>query len=186
MVGSACFSITGQFMQKTLEDNQNENWIALYVINSILQTFDNTLNLFFAQLVNIWKGLQNSLALFRFLWSPRNFIHQLFPPPKKSVKAKMDFFCLLILLIYCQCSRRRWNQNAHLPTTLTAKKAHWVYCWRSLIKVKFSTDKIRLALGSGGCSVGWLSPCSKNLKIALFHTFSTWHPNTLCSYCRYG
>ena len=122
LVGSACFSITGQFMQKTLEDNQNENWIALYVINSILQTFDNTLNLFFAQLVNIWKGLQNSLALFRLLWSPRNFIHQLFPPPKKSVKAKMDFFSphpsdLLsershVSTTGLQCSRRRWNQNA--------------------------------------------------------------------------
>ena len=28
-----------------------------------------------------------------------------------------------------------------------------------------------------------LSPCSKNLKTALFKTFSTWHPNTFCLYC---
>ena len=28
-----------------------------------------------------------------------------------------------------------------------------------------------------------LSPCSKNLKTALFQTFSTWHPNTFCPYC---
>ena len=40
--------------------------------------------------------------------------------------------------------------------------------------VKFFIDHVRPALGS----VGWLSPCSKSLKIALFQTFSSWHPNT--------
>ena len=45
---------------------------------------------------------------------------------------------------------------------------------RSRIKVKFFIDQVRPALGS----VGWLSPCSKSLKIALFQTFSSWHPNT--------
>ena len=28
-----------------------------------------------------------------------------------------------------------------------------------------------------------LWPCSKNLKTALFQTFSTWHPYTFCPYC---
>ena len=28
-----------------------------------------------------------------------------------------------------------------------------------------------------------LSPCSNNLKTALFQTFLTWHPNTFCPYC---
>ena len=51
--------------------------------------------------------------------------------------------------------------------------AQAVFC-RSLIKVKFFIDQVRPALGS----VGWLSPCSKSLKIALFQTFSSWHPNT--------
>ena len=51
---------------------------------------------------------------------------------------------------------------------------------RSLIKVKFSTDQFRPALGSRGCRL-WL--CSKTLKTALFQTFSTWHPNTFCPYC---
>ena len=45
---------------------------------------------------------------------------------------------------------------------------------RSWIKVKFFIDQVRPALGS----VGWLSPCSKSLKIALFQTFSSWHLNT--------
>ena len=45
---------------------------------------------------------------------------------------------------------------------------------RSRIKVKFFIDQVRPALGS----VGWLSPCSKSLKIALFQTFSSCHPNT--------
>ena len=43
---------------------------------------------------------------------------------------------------------------------------------RSLTKVKFSTDQVRPALGSGGCR--WLTML-KNLKTALFQTFSTWH-----------
>ena len=29
----------------------------------------------------------------------------------------------------------------------------------------------------------WLWPCSRNLKTALFQTFSTWHPNTFRPYC---
>ena len=54
---------------------------------------------------------------------------------------------------------------------------------RSLIKVKFPTDQFRPALGSGCCLIDWLWPCSKNLKTALFQTFSTWHPYTFCPYC---
>ena len=57
-----------------LNDNQNQNRIVLYAINSkIVQTCDSTLNLFCAQLVNIWKGLQNSPPLLRFLWSYEEF-----------------------------------------------------------------------------------------------------------------
>ena len=59
-----------------------------------------------------------------------------------------------------------------------------LYC-RSLIKVKFSSDKVRRALGSCGCSsINWLIVTMlKNLKTALFQTFSTWHSNTFCPYC---
>ena len=59
-----------------------------------------------------------------------------------------------------------------------------LYC-RSLIKVKFSSDKVRRALGSCGCSsIDWLIVTMlKNLKTALFQTFSTWHLNTSCPYC---
>ena len=59
-----------------------------------------------------------------------------------------------------------------------------LYC-RSLIKVKFSSDKVRRALGSCGCSsINWLIVTMlKNLKTALFQTFSTWHLNTFCPYC---
>ena len=56
-------------------------------------------------------------------------------------------------------------------------------CCRSLTKVKFSTDQFRPALGSGGWLIDRLWPCSKNLKTALFQTFSIWHPNTFCPYC---
>ena len=42
---------------------------------------------------------------------------------------------------------------------------------RSLIKVKFSTDKVRRALGSCGCL--FVVTMLKNLKTALFQTFST-------------
>ena len=54
----------------------------------------------------------------------------------------------------------------------------------SLLKVKFYTDKVRRALGSGGCLfclfVWLIVTILKNLKTALFQTFSTWHPNTFC------
>ena len=55
------------------------------------------------------------------------------------------------------------------------------YNCRSLIKVKISTDKVRRALGSVGCRL--IVTMLKNLKTALFQTFSTWHPNTFCPYC---
>ena len=44
---------------------------------------------------------------------------------------------------------------------------------RSMIKVKFSTDKVRRALGSaGGCLLfDWLSPCSKTSKLLYFRPF---------------
>ena len=49
------------------------------------------------------------------------------------------------------------------------------YC-RSLTKVKFSTDQVRPALGSGSwLSIDGLLTMLKNLKTALFQTFSTWH-----------
>ena len=67
----------------------------------------------------------------------------------------------------------------HSRSRNTHSKGCTCFC-RSLIKVKFSTDQFRPALGSGCCR---LSPCSKNLKTALSQTFSTWHPNTFCPYC---
>ena len=48
------------------------------------------------------------------------------------------------------------------------------YC-RSLTKVKFSADQVRPALGSDSWLVGGLLTMLKNLKTALFQTFSTWH-----------
>ena len=52
------------------------------------------------------------------------------------------------------------------------------YC-RSLTKVKFYTDQVRPALGSGSWLIdGWMDgllTMLKNLKTALFQTFSTWH-----------
>ena len=44
---------------------------------------------------------------------------------------------------------------------------------RSMIKVKFSTDKVRRALRSaGGCLLfDWLSPCSKTSKLLYFRPF---------------
>ena len=89
--------------------------------------------------------------------------------------------CVLMLL---QGSWRVSQVTCVWPChSLTYKLTEKTFC-RSLIKVKFSTDQFRSALGSGCCLIDRLSPCSKNLKIALFQTFSTWHPNTLCSYCR--
>ena len=69
----------------------------------------------------------------------------------------------------------------YICTSIFPKQVlHFHLCCRSLIKVKFSTDQFRPALGSRGCRL-WL--CSKTLKTALFQTFSTWHPNTFCPYC---
>ena len=56
--------------------------------------------------------------------------------------------------------------------------AFFVYC-RSQTKVKFSSDQVRPALGSGSWLIGWwmggLLTMLKNLKTVLFQTFSTWH-----------
>ena len=81
-----------------LEANQNQNWIVLYVINSeFLQTFDNTLNLFCAQLVNIWKGLQNSLHSSGFFDRMKNFKFQLFPKNPAMAGNEMGFVTQNIL-----------------------------------------------------------------------------------------
>ena len=87
------------------------------------------------------------------------------PPSQNTSVSRLVEWCALM-------SIQRWCINDR-------------YC-RSLIKVKFSTDQFRPALGSCGCRlsvVDWLWPCSKNLKTALFQTFSTWQPNTFCPYC---
>ena len=49
-----------------------------------------------------------------------------------------------------------------------------IFC-RSLTKVQFSTDQVRPALGSCCRLVDGLLTMLKNLKTALFQTFSIWH-----------
>ena len=80
---------------------------------------------------------------------------------------------LLVVLIYLR------------KISYSGKPLFAMCCCRSLIKVKFSTDKVRRSLGSCGCSsIDWLIVTMlKDLKTALFQTFSTWHPNTFFPYC---
>ena len=51
---------------------------------------------------------------------------------------------------------------------------------RSLVKVKFSTDQFRPALGSGGCSIVTMLKKPQNCPISDFFDL---YPNTFCPYC---
>ena len=93
---------------------------------------------------------------------------------ERMTNAEVTAGCRLALSIYSNASSFSESFSSSLLSFFSGS------C-RSLTKIKLFTDQVRPALGSGGCSV--VVTILKNLKTALFQTFSTWHPNTFCSYC---
>ena len=68
--------------------------------------------------------------------------------------AEVTAGCRLALSIYSNASSFSKSFSSSLLSLFSGS------C-RSLKKVKFFTGQVRPALGSGGCLVVWLSPCSK-------------------------
>ena len=80
------------------------------------------------------------------------------------------------LLILCHRNGLMSNQFKNITQVWIFLFHHKIlYCCRSLTKVKFFTDQVRPALGSDSWLVGGLLTMLKNMKTALFQTFSTWH-----------
>ena len=81
-------------------------------------------------------------------------IHPLHCWCERMTNAEVTAGCRLALSIYSNASSFSESFSSSLLSFFSGS------C-RSLIKVNFFTDQIRPALGSCGCSVGWLLPFSK-------------------------
>ena len=160
-----------------------------------LWSFCNSTRTFCNHICTFDVGVQGKVPIERWLFTrePKDGSSSLFlfliikPKSGLCVSSSLTYTPMLFRLDWCDSGRWVWLLNTNLgklhctllllPMSIGILEILKGKNCRSLIKVKFSTDQVRPALGSGGCS---FVNVLKNLKTALFQTFSTWHSNTFC------
>ena len=107
-----------------------------------------------------WKDFLNSFR--------KNSRHRGCNEPSKTTNETVS----QVTKLYRKPRRRQnWKLNVLLQESDKGQTFYWSIQTCSSIMQLF--DRL----------IDRLWPCSKNLKTALFQTFSTWHPNTFCPYC---